>query len=120
MALSILVVDDEASIAETLAELLSWDGHVVTTASNGEDALAKMAMHRPDLVILDFMMPIKDGVQTLAEMRQTPSLADIPVIMVTAAPRAVPKDAGYDVILTKPFDLPTLRAKVKALVPDGG
>jgi CheY-like chemotaxis protein len=62
---TILVVDDERTIVETIVELLTWDGHSVIAASNGVRALEVIEQQRPDLVLLDFMMPLKDGVETL-------------------------------------------------------
>ena len=108
---SILVVDDEPAIVETVAELLSWEGHSVLTANDGQHALEQLRKSTPiEVVILDFMMPIKDGIQTLREIRADGQLSAIKVILTTAAPTSIPKDAPkYDALLVKPFSVDQLR-----------
>lgn len=117
---SILVVDDEHTIVETIVELLTWDGHTVVAASNGVRALEALAKARPDLVILDFMMPLKDGVETLRTIRALPDLASLPVIFMTAAPMSIPADAPrYDLLLVKPFNVEVLREAIRTVLgPD--
>jgi two-component system response regulator MprA len=121
---TILVVDDEPAIVETLTELLTWDGHAVLSASDGERALDQLrsADPMPDLVILDFMMPLRDGIQTLRVMRETQELALVPVLFMTAAPMSLPADGPrYEVLLVKPFGVRELRAAIKkALEPAPG
>ena len=117
MCARILVADDEPSIVETLAELLSWDGHEVLTAANGVEALRILEATTPDLVLLDFMMPLKDGLQTLTEIRGSARLRAIPVIMMTAAPMGLPADRRlYDMLLVKPFTVPVLRAALAEIL----
>ena len=110
---SILVVDDEPAIVETVAELLSWEGHSVLTANDGEHALVELRKSAPtqvEVVILDFMMPVKDGIQTLREIRADAQLASLKVILTTAAPTSIPKDAPtYDALLVKPFSVDQLK-----------
>ena len=110
----VLVVDDEQLIAETLVEVLVWDGHEVLTASNGEDALALVDARVPDILVIDFMMPIMDGVEALRELRareRQRGMARVPTILMTAAPSAVPLGEDlFDVLLTKPFNVTALRA----------
>jgi CheY-like chemotaxis protein len=114
---TILVVDDERTIVETIVELLQWDGHSVIAASNGVRALEAMATRRPDLVLLDFMMPLKDGVETLKAMRNEGKLASIPVIFMTAAPMSIPTDAPrYDLLLVKPFSVEVLREAIQTVL----
>lgn len=111
---TILVVDDEPAIVETVAELLTWEGYTVLTATDGRRALETLAAGPlPDLLLIDFMMPVKDGIQTLREIRRTPALADLKVILTTAAPLSIPEDAPrYDALLVKPFSVRALRSAI--------
>jgi CheY-like chemotaxis protein len=108
---SILVVDDEPAIVETVAELLTWEGHTVLTANDGAQGLEELrGKTKIEVVLLDFMMPVKDGIQTLHEIRADAALADVKVILTTAAPTSIPKDAPrYDALLVKPFSVDELR-----------
>ena len=111
---SILVVDDEPAIVETVAELLTWEGHVVLTANDGEHALEQLRAGKEiEVVLLDFMMPVKDGIQTLREIRADAKLASLKVILTTAAPTSIPKNApAYDLLLVKPFSVDDLREAI--------
>jgi CheY-like chemotaxis protein len=114
---TILVVDDERTIVETIVELLTWDGHSVIAASNGVRALEVIEQQRPDLVLLDFMMPLKDGVETLKSIRGKDDLASLPVIFMTAAPMSIPTDAPrYDLLLVKPFSVEVLREAIQTVL----
>lgn len=103
----ILAVDDERHIARLVQVNLERQGHQVTVAYDGEEALQKVAQDRPDLIVCDVMMPRKDGFQVLTELKANPETADIPVIMLTA--KAQDADvfrgwsSGVDCYLTKPF-----------------
>ncbi len=114
---TILVVDDEHTIIETIVELLSWDGHTVVAASNGMRALEVLATRKPDIVLLDFMMPLKDGIETLRAMRADAELSSIPVIFMTAAPMSIPSDPPrYDLLLVKPFSVEILREAIATVL----
>lgn len=117
---TILVVDDERTIVETIVELLTWDGHTVLAASNGVSAMDMLATKRPDVILLDFMMPLKDGVETLKAIRADQELATTPVIFMTAAPMSIPPDAPhYDLLLVKPFNVEVLRDAIQTVLgPD--
>jgi CheY-like chemotaxis protein len=117
---SILVVDDERTIVETIVELLTWDGHSVTAASNGVRALEMLAKKKPDIVLLDFMMPLKDGIETLRAIRELEETAKVPVIFMTAAPMSIPPDAPrYELLLVKPFSVEVLREAIQTVLgPD--
>lgn len=118
---SILVVDDERTIVETIQELLTWDGHTVLTASNGERALEVLERETPDVVLLDFMMPLKDGIATLRIVRATAALAALPVVFMTAAPMNIPSDAPrYDLLLVKPFNAQVLREAIQTVLRTSG
>src|SRR5688572_6788912 len=100
---TVLVVDDEYSIVETIAEILAWEGYAVLTASNGREGLNELTK-RPDVVLLDYMMPILDGLQMLKTLRKDPDFETIPVILMTAAPLQVAKrPQQWDLLLPKPF-----------------
>lgn len=112
---SILVVDDEHSIVETLVELLTWEGYLATTADNGQAALDAMQLHTPDLVLIDYMMPVMDGLRVLERMRAEPRLASVPVVLMTAA-QLPPVEPRWNARLTKPFDASVLLKTVKDLI----
>jgi len=120
MTKRILIVDDEFGIADIVAEILMENGYSTSIAINGQLALASMAENRPDLVLLDVMMPVLDGVGTLHAMRANAALADIPVIMMTALPESLPKDRTlFQRSMVKPFSEEQLFEHVHALLADG-
>jgi len=111
---TILLVDDELAIVETLAEVLTWEGYRVVTAANGKEGLAQLASERPDLALVDFMMPVMDGVQMIRAMREDVAYAKIPVILITAAPAALPLEIRKTtLVLPKPFDIDALLRQVR-------
>lgn len=103
-----MVCDDDPSVRSLLEVTLAFD-HDVVMATNGQEALDMLA-EDPDIevLLLDVMMPVKDGLTTLAELRANPATADLPVIMLTAkaqdADAAAGRAAGADEYVTKPFD----------------
>jgi DNA-binding response OmpR family regulator len=103
----ILVVDDEPFICRSLTFVLKKGNYDVMEARNGEEALAAIREHRPDLVFLDVMMPKVDGFQVTQEVRADKALADIKIILLTAkgqeCDREVGKIAGANDYMTKPF-----------------
>jgi DNA-binding response OmpR family regulator len=114
----ILIVDDEVGIVDVLAAILTDEGYVVDTAPNGREALASIARRRPALVLLDTMMPMLDGMETLRAIREDPELAGVRVLLMTAM-GSFPHRAGVppaDGHLFKPFELDTFLERVTALV----
>ena len=115
MIKKILVVDDEKSIADIVSFNLKSEGYEVITAYDGQEAINKALTDNPDLIILDVMLPEKDGFQVLKEVRQQIA---IPVIMLTAKEAEEDKvcglDLGADDYMTKPFGMKELLARVKA------
>ncbi len=114
---SVLVVDDEFAIVDVLTALLSDEGFRVASASNGKEALAKIGQGKPDVVLLDLMMPVMDGVATLAALAADPTLRELPVIVMTAA--RTPRPAGlkdHHGFLAKPFLFTTLLAEIQRLL----
>ncbi len=108
----ILIVDDENTTVDMLSLVLSLSGHDPIPAYNGEQALEIIANGRPDLVLLDLMMPGIDGYETLRRLRKLPEGDGVPVIIVTASTdenlEERVHDAGADGCLRKPLDMTTL------------
>jgi two-component system KDP operon response regulator KdpE len=113
----ILVVDDEAPIVRLTRAKLQADGYAVITASDGQEALELLEKERPDLIVLDVMMPVMDGFETLRQIRTT---HQVPVIMLTARTSDTDKlrgfDQGADDYVTKPFNPDELSARIHALL----
>jgi CheY-like chemotaxis protein len=117
---TILVIDDEFAIADVLISLLTDEGYRVVTAPNGQEGLALLAESRPDLVLLDLMMPLMDGREVLRQMRADPESMHIPVILMSAAcSPAVLATLGAEAYLEKPFRLDVLLATLERLLGSG-
>ncbi len=104
---TVLVVDDEFGIAELFDAILTQEGHRVLTAVDGRHGLQVMAKEDPDLVFLDYMMPVMDGATMLARIKANPALQGIPVVMMSSIPEATvaQRCTGYRAFLRKPFKL---------------
>lgn len=127
MPLKILVCDDERHIVRLIQVNLERQGYTVVTAFDGKEGLEKILSEKPDLVVLDVMMPYMDGFEVLKSLRKEPATQDLPVIMLTA--KAQDKDVfegyhyGADMYLTKPFNPMELVTFVKRIAqgkPDPG
>jgi len=112
----ILVVDDEPGTVDVMIAVLTDARYVVTGVADGRAALASMA---PDLVLLDFVMPVMDGGETLRTMRASAELATVPVVVMSGLPEAIVnrKCRKYEDFLRKPFSLDELLATVRRLTP---
>lgn len=113
----VLLVDDEKAITENLGPFLERSGFKVTIAAHGEDALGKTALHKPDLIVLDVLMPVLDGREVLRTLRRQGNWT--PIILLTqvgeASERAMALEEGADDYLNKPFDPHELIARIKAV-----
>lgn len=105
---AILVIDDDASVREVVSEMLRLEGYEVTIAENGEEAISRLAKQRFELVITDLIMPEKEGIETIAEIRRNDD--SIPIIAISGGGRLGPGDyletaryIGADATLAKPF-----------------
>lgn len=118
--IKILLVDDEPDILEIVGYNLSSEGYNVTTAKNGNEAIAKAKKERPHLIILDVMMPEMDGIETCEQIRKSPDLKDTIITFLTARGEDYSQvagfDAGADDYITKPIKPKVLISKVKALL----
>ncbi|NJN68101.1 MAG: response regulator [Chloroflexaceae bacterium] len=118
-ASTILIVDDESISREAMESLLTNQGYHLVFASTGAEALSLAAQRMPDLILLDIMMPGMDGFEMCRQLRATPLIADIPVIMVTSLDdrdsRLQGIEAGADDFISKPFDRIELRLRVRTI-----
>src|SRR4051794_40298744 len=112
----ILVIDDEFGVAEIVEAVLTDLGYGVMTAINGRQGLERMREQRPDLILLDMMMPVMDGTGVLRALSANPALAGIPVILISSLPEATVATLafGYKSFLRKPFKMRELVAAVRA------
>lgn len=115
----ILLVDDEPSIRETLSFILEMEGFRVETACDGEEGLEKIRALVPPVVLLDAMMPRRDGFDVCRTVKADPRLAGVKVVMLTALGQKTDQEkgvaAGADFYLTKPFDEDELLALLRRL-----
>jgi two-component system phosphate regulon response regulator PhoB len=120
MGARILVVEDEADLAELVAFHLRESGHAVTTASNGGTALAEVRRQRPDLVVLDLMLPDVSGLEVCRRLRRETGTSRVPVLMLTAKGSEVDRVVGFEVgaddYVTKPFSPRELLLRVEAIL----
>ncbi|HEX5419810.1 MAG TPA: response regulator [Gammaproteobacteria bacterium] len=114
---TILVVDDEFGIVDVLLAALEDEGYRVLTASNGRRAMERLAENVPDLIIMDFMMPLLDGAEAGKAIRGDPATASIPIIMMSALPEPAVRKRfdGYQIFLRKPFLIPALLESMAAV-----
>jgi two-component system phosphate regulon response regulator PhoB len=121
---TILVVEDEAPLLTLLRYNLEKQGFRVEEATDGQEALMRVAEGRPDLILLDWMLPALSGLEVCRQIRRRPNTRDLPIIMVTArtedqdAVRAL--DTGADDYISKPFAMEALLARIRALLRRSG
>ncbi|HLO36432.1 MAG TPA: response regulator transcription factor [Candidatus Deferrimicrobium sp.] len=116
MARTILVVEDDATLRETLADALEVEGFRVVSAADGRDALVRFRADKPDLVLLDLMLPELSGIEVCRIIRAE---SGVPIVMLTAKDSELDKvvglELGADDYVTKPFSLRELSARIRAL-----
>ena len=112
----VLVVDDDPDVRQLVEMKLRLDGIETLTATNGQEALDVLATNDIDLVVLDLMMPVMDGIETCRRIREAEDMADLPVIMLTAKAQASDIQTGFSTgstgYLVKPFSRRELRSRV--------
>lgn len=124
MAKKIVLAEDEPQIARLVEFKLKKEGYQVTWKENGEEALKAIKADKPDLILLDVMMPVMDGYEVLRRLKEDENLRSIPVVMLTA--RAQERDvvkginSGAEDYITKPFHPAELLARVKRIVGKPG
>ena len=116
----ILVVDDEVYILHILDFSLGAEGFEVITANNGELAIEKAKQDKPDLIVLDIMMPVLDGYETCRRLKREAETKNIPVVLLTAKGRDVDKRLGYEVgavdYIVKPFSPNRLIERIQEIL----
>ncbi len=116
----ILVVEDERDLADLVAMRLTREGYAAEVVGDGGEALARIRAKRPDLVVLDIMLPGMQGTEVAAALRDDPSTADLPILMLTAkgedADVVLGLHVGADDYVTKPFSMSVLMARIAALL----
>lgn len=115
----VLVVDDEFGITEVLDTLLTSEGHRVQTAPNGRRALEHLRSERPDAVLLDYMMPLLDGIGVMRAIQSDPALDSVPVVFMSSLPEAAIKEyvSGYAGFLRKPFRIHEVLSALARVLP---
>src|SRR5262245_20874852 len=116
----VLIVEDEAALVTMLRYNLEKEGFAVCEASDGEEALVQIAERKPDIVLLDWMLPLVSGIEVCRQIRRAPQTRSLPVVMLTArgeeGDRVRGLDAGADDYVTKPFSLRELSARLRAVI----
>ena len=120
MQKKIMLVDDEKDIREILKAILENEGYSITEASDGQQGFEKAALEKPDLIILDIMMPVLDGFGAAEKLKTNKATFGIPIIMLTAKDEPVDKEKaialGVNTFIVKLFDLEELRHTVKEVL----
>jgi DNA-binding response OmpR family regulator len=116
----VLIVDDERQNRQLLEIMLEPEGFVLSTAANGRDALALVAVEPPDIILLDVMMPGLDGYQVAAALKGAAATRNIPVILITGLDdhqaRTLGRNAGADAFLSRPLDRAELCGRLRMLL----
>jgi CheY-like chemotaxis protein len=115
---TILIVDDEFGVLEVVEFILKDAGFNVVPALNGQDALTRLRETTPDLIIVDYMMPILDGVGVIKAVRSDDGLRNIPIILASALPEQTVRERsdGYDSFLRKPYKTEQLMLQISRLL----
>lgn len=114
----VLVVDDEAAIARLVALVIAETGAKTDTAANGAEALQKIAANKPDLVILDLIMPVMTGEEVIQELQGDPDTQDIKIVLLTTRQSAAGYKKDAFPLISKPFDPAQIKDLVTSLLSD--
>lgn len=121
MSKRILVVEDQEDNRQILRDLLASVGYEMFEAENGQEALAAVAEHRPDLILMDIQLPIMDGYEATRRIKADPALKSIPIIAVTSYALSGDEEkaraAGCDDFVPKPYSPRQLMAKIRQYLP---
>lgn len=119
---TVLVVDDEFGIAGLIEAVLRDEGHDVLTAANGRQGLELLAKEQPDMLFLDYMMPVMDGGAMLRSLSAHPVLRTIPVVLMSSMPEEMVAErcSGYASFMRKPFRIREVVALALRLIPKAG
>ena len=115
-----LVADDNGDTRRVVRWMLEQKGYAVIEAADGQQAVAAAVSHRPDLILMDLVMPVLDGFDAVTRLREHPELRDVPVVAMTArdvaASRDMAEDVGFDQYLSKPLDFLRLNVVIEKLL----
>ncbi len=118
--IKILIVDDEPDLVQTLRDRLEMNGYDIVTANNGKEGLEKAVQEKPNIILLDVIMPVMDGLEMLEALRKHPECKDCAIIMLTARSQRQDivraKVCGIQDYVVKPFDLSELVEKIENIV----
>ncbi len=118
--IKILIVDDEPDLVQTLRDRLEMNGYDIVTANNGKEGLEKAVQEKPNIILLDVIMPVMDGLEMLEALRKHPECKDCAIIMLTARSQRQDivraKVCGIQDYVVKPFDLSELVEKIESIV----
>lgn len=116
----VMIVEDEAALVTMLRYNLEKEGFRVSEASDGEEALTVVEETSPDLILLDWMLPMMSGIEVCRQLRRKPGTKEVPIVMITARGEEQDKirglNTGADDYITKPFSMPELMARIRALL----
>ena len=122
MPKTILIVDDEPDLVKILTILFRAFGYETESAGDGQAALERVRAHRPDLVLMDVMMPVMTGLDACSAIKADPATAGVPVVLLSARSqwddRELGRQAGADAFVPKPFENRALLARVRAMLGD--
>ena len=116
---TIMVVDDDAPILELIGDILKPGGYNIVKAQSGSEALEKLKKNKPDLILLDLMMPSMDGWDVCEKIKNNKKTENIPIIFVTAKNDPISRSMGSLAsveYITKPFDMNDMKKKVKSIL----
>jgi CheY-like chemotaxis protein len=115
----VLVVDDDPAILEICSDLLQTEGYTVMVATNGQQALEQIRTDPPQVVLMDIMMPVLDGVEACRQVKANPATSDIPIVLMSARTNLTRQSqelASADALVAKPFDIDHLLNTIHDLV----